>query len=276
VVTVRPWHPVKIVLRDVDVSAVAKSRHLTLRRADVCVGCDAPLHVGDHAYWDADRRVVECSGCHPDVAAPGASAQRIATQRHDRRERAVRERHPHIGGLLLAVSKTPQSEQAWASGAAGERVVGGTLGVLAARGSMLVLHDRRVPGSRANIDHIVVAPSGIWVIDAKRYQDQLVETRFRQRRSTLFVGGRASAHLAAGVIRQAGVVRDLLEGGFAVRPVLCFVDARWQLFESSFVVDGVRICPPARLGKVLLGRGPITDEGVAEVGCFLSRSLRAA
>jgi hypothetical protein len=31
----------------------------------------------------------------------------------------------------------------------------------------IVLHDLRVPGSRANIDHVVVAPSGVWVVDSE-------------------------------------------------------------------------------------------------------------
>lgn len=32
-----------------------------------------------------------------------------------------------------------------------------------------VLRDRRIPGSRANIDHLAVTPTGVHVIDAKRY-----------------------------------------------------------------------------------------------------------
>jgi hypothetical protein len=210
------------------------------------------------------------------VATPGASASRIATQRTDRREQSTRARHPHIGGLLLAFQDTPQHEKAWASGAVGERVVGNTLDALAERSPLYVLHDRRIPGSRANIDHIVVAPSGTWVIDAKRYQNKLVQTQMRQWRSTLVVGGGTKSQLTEGVKRQAGVVRDLLDDAFPVRSVLCFVDARWNLFNSSFVVDGVSVCPPSRLAKVLLRRGPITEEGVDDLGRSLSRRLRAA
>ena len=32
---------------------------------------------------------------------------------------------------------------------------------------VVLLHDRRIPRSRANIDHIAVAPSGVTVVDAK-------------------------------------------------------------------------------------------------------------
>lgn len=183
---------------------------------------------------------------------------------------------PHIGGLLLAIQDTPQHEKAWASGAVGERVVGNTLEELAARNSMYVLHDRRVPGSRANIDHIVVAHSGIWVIDAKRYQKKRVEVRVRQMRPALVVGGCGQQKLVASVTSQAAVVRDILGGAFSVRPTLCFVGAFWGLFNTLLDVDGVLVCPPDRLEKALLRPGPITDEGVNDLGRSLSRSLRAA
>lgn len=37
-----------------------------------------------------------------------------------------------------------------------------------------VLNDRRVPGTKAHIDHVVVTAGGIWVIDAKNYRGQVV------------------------------------------------------------------------------------------------------
>jgi hypothetical protein len=52
-------------------------------------------------------------------------------------------------------------------GARGEEKLAGA--ILAMPG-VNVLHDRRVPGSSANIDHIVIAPAGIFVVDAKLYQ----------------------------------------------------------------------------------------------------------
>jgi hypothetical protein len=37
----------------------------------------------------------------------------------------------------------------------------------------VVLHDLAVPGSRANIDHLVVGPGGVFVIDSKHYRGRL-------------------------------------------------------------------------------------------------------
>lgn len=35
------------------------------------------------------------------------------------------------------------------------------------------LHDRAIPGSRANIDHIVIGPTGVFVIDSKNYSGRI-------------------------------------------------------------------------------------------------------
>jgi Nuclease-related domain len=42
----------------------------------------------------------------------------------------------------------------------------------------VVLHDLAVPGSRANIDHLVIKPGGVFVIDSKQYRERLQLDRF--------------------------------------------------------------------------------------------------
>src|SRR5205085_1810838 len=100
------------------------------------------------------------------------AAQRRRSTSGARRDanRGVRDAHPRIGSFILAVTSEPQSTRAWASGAAGERRVAERLAVLAGE-DVLLLHDRRIPGTRANIDHLAVGPAGVYVIDAKRYRD---------------------------------------------------------------------------------------------------------
>jgi Nuclease-related domain len=36
-----------------------------------------------------------------------------------------------------------------------------------------VLHDLAIPGSQANIDHLVIGPGGVAVIDSKQYRGRL-------------------------------------------------------------------------------------------------------
>jgi Nuclease-related domain len=61
---------------------------------------------------------------------------------------------------------------AWRRGAAGERRTARLLGPLERQG-WVVLHDLAVRGSRANIDHLVIGPGGIFVIDSKQYRGRL-------------------------------------------------------------------------------------------------------
>jgi hypothetical protein len=61
---------------------------------------------------------------------------------------------------------------AWQRGAAGERHVARLLDPLVAHG-WAVHHDLRVPGSNANVDHLLVGPPGVFVVDAKHYSGHL-------------------------------------------------------------------------------------------------------
>ena len=94
-------------------------------------------------------------------------SQREYERRKNKRETRIREAHPRMGGLILALSDDPQSTKAWATGAQGEERLGRQLDGHVGDG-VHVLHDRRIPPTKANIDHIVVCPSGVFVIDAKK------------------------------------------------------------------------------------------------------------
>jgi hypothetical protein len=61
---------------------------------------------------------------------------------------------------------------AWRRGAEGEQRTARLLEPLERHG-WAVLHDLAVPGSRANIDHLVIGPGGVFVIDSKHYRGRL-------------------------------------------------------------------------------------------------------
>jgi hypothetical protein len=48
--------------------------------------------------------------------------------------------------------------------------------------TLAVLHDRLIPGSNANIDHLAIGRAGVFVIDSKRYTGQV------ERRGFSFLG----------------------------------------------------------------------------------------
>jgi Nuclease-related domain len=62
--------------------------------------------------------------------------------------------------------------RAWRRGAVGERRTARLLGPLERHG-WAILHDLAVPASRANIDHLMIGPGGVFVIDSKQYRGRL-------------------------------------------------------------------------------------------------------
>lgn len=162
----------------VDDTESATEKRMRLRYADTCRVCGIELPAKVEAIYERSSKTVRClaheapepqAPATPDAGTPGSSARREFDRRKAARERRSRAKHPKLGGLILALSDEPQSTVAWNTGARGEKRLGDRLNA-AASGACRVLHDRRVPGSRANIDHIAVAPLGIYVIDAKRYK----------------------------------------------------------------------------------------------------------
>jgi hypothetical protein len=76
-----------------------------------------------------------------------------------------------VAGWGLRFRPSPDAA-AWRSGAAGERRTARLLDPLERHG-WAVLHDLAVPGSRANIDHLVIGPGGVFVMDSKQYSGRL-------------------------------------------------------------------------------------------------------
>lgn len=127
----------------------------------------------------------------------------------------------------------------WARGAAGERATAEILGRLPAR-RWVVLHDLALPGRRANVDHLVIGPTGVWVVDTKAYR-----ARMESRWGRVLVGG---VPLSTAAVRwEARVVSDVL--GVEATPVIA-VHAR-GLPRRGRRYEGVRVLPAARLPRRL-------------------------
>jgi hypothetical protein len=132
-----------------------------------------------------------------------------------------------------------------------------------------VLHDRAVPGSRANLDHVVIGPTGVWVVDSKAYRAPL-----RIRRGRVWAGSRPVPTEA--VAWEAERVGELL--GVDVTPIVAAHGdglrrrGRWS--------DGVRVVPasgllrrlrrPRRLGR---GRRVLGRDDAAELARRAARVL---
>ncbi len=118
--------------------------------------------------------------------------------------------------------------------------------------SSWALHDRAIPGSRANIDHVLVAPSGVFVIDAKLYAGKLTKNR-----GQLYVGGRAKENLITGLHKQIDLVQAQLREEITVSGVLCFVRGTFETYPP-FTVGGVTVHSVGSLRRKLKKDGPLS------------------
>ena len=196
----------------------------------------------------------------------------------------LRERRPVLGRVVAAMTPKPtfgpesQSTKAWSTGAEGERRVAE---VLASVSGIEIIHDRLAPGrGSANIDHIVVAPSGVFVIDAKQYSGCL-EVRdkgsmFRPD-ERLYVNGRDSTALLDGVRRQVADVRTVLGDEWdhiPVHPALCFIGCEWTRLKEKNL-GGVVVVWPKALPKLVSADGPHRAQADA-ITTLLRRVLKPA
>ena len=147
-----------------------------------------------------------------------------------------------IGGLAAVVAgwglrfRPSPDAVAWRRGAAGERRTARLLDPLERRG-WAVLHDLAVPRSRANLDHLVIGPGGVFVIDSKQYRGRL----------------------------QLDAVGKLWHGRYPLAPALRAVS--WEADQAAQVLPdpGVAVVPIVAVHGAQVPWGKVVSEGVPVV-----------
>jgi hypothetical protein len=204
----------------------------------------------------------------------GASARQEHARRRAARERALHERHPRIGGLLFALGRTPAHEQAWERGAEGEERAAARLERLLAGTGVVLMHDRRMPGARANIDHLAVGPGGLTVIDTKRLTGR-VEVRGRGEHAELRVGGRRRSKLLDGAQRQLAAVMAAAPG-VDVRAALCFVETSGLPVLRRLEPRGILVDGPRAVARLARRPGPLGERDIGDLVALLDRRFPSA
>jgi hypothetical protein len=216
-----------------------------------------------------------------DRGTPGRSAEAEYRRRVARDEARRQKQFGRLAWLATLLTTERQSTRAWSAGADGERRVAAALEQALGQNG-IVLHDRRTPWSRGNIDHIAVAPSGVWVVDAKEYRG-----RVRRRDTRLYVGRRDRSSDLAGVRRQRDAVRRMLQRNFGdesdrrerhdrappLHAAICLVGAEWDWWARPFRLDGVWVAWPGRLGRMLLRPTVLRAEQIGSVASALAREF---
>ncbi|WP_219466862.1 nuclease-related domain-containing protein [Nonomuraea rhizosphaerae] len=169
--------------------------------------------------------------------------------------------------------RTHSSTTAWRKGARGERATARLLRPLERRG-YVVLHDRALPRSKANVDHLVIGPPGVFVVDSKAWHRH---TRISSGKGRLWIGGRPADSTVRAVTYETRKVADAL-GTAMGRPVqVTAVVAvhgaklpRW----GALLVSGVTLLRARRVRGWIVQHGTRLDEPqVAAIGAAAERAF---
>jgi hypothetical protein len=196
-----------------------------------------------------------------------------------KRDAAARQKWGNrLGGVVLALTDAPASTRAWSIGSAGEAKLAAALSDV---DGLVALHDRRVPGTRGNIDHIIIAPAGVFVVDAKAHKGTV---RIRDRGGLfrtdlrLYLGSRDCSALADGLTWQVEAVQRALEASKfdpmpTIMPVLCFVEAEWPLFRAPESFRGVQLESPRSFRELVTGAFTLEPAMVERIARSIASAL---
>jgi hypothetical protein len=145
---------------------------------------------------------------------------------------------PHRSGNSAA-------SRSWSKRAEGDRRATARLKLIEGEG-VIVLNDRRIPGSKSSIKLIAVSPAGVFVIDTNDYRG-LVHTRRQGPIQNLgpvelHVGRRNCTPSVDNLAQQVEVVREAISSTpwgkeVPIQALLCLTKAEWGLASPIEISD---------------------------------------
>ncbi|MEU9837324.1 nuclease-related domain-containing protein [Streptosporangium sp. NPDC048047] len=170
-----------------------------------------------------------------------------------------------VAGLLVALAdavyrwRTHEAVRTWRRGALGERRTARALRRLE-RAGHLVLHDRALPRGKANVDHLVVGPCGVFVVDSKNWnRDRRVTRRGRY----VHVGTTWGDNVTKSVVYEArsvaAALRAALGAPVEVVPLLAVHGPHVPLRGMAVGPDRVRMLRASMVAGWILRQGTRLD-----------------
>ncbi|GAA2615608.1 hypothetical protein GCM10010304_81170 [Streptomyces roseoviolaceus] len=172
-----------------------------------------------------------------------------------------------LGVVMCEVWRTyRRTDSSWAKGAAGEQATARLLARLRRRG-FAVLHDRAIPGSRANLDHLVIGPTGVTYIDTKAWRSKRSTVSFEG--GTLRYGSYAQTRALDTVAWEAQEAAEAL--GCEVRPVIAVHGARIPGPQGRLETRGVTVVEARRLPALVRSFGAQAGWNAARITAVKQR-----
>lgn len=245
-----------------------------LRYGGTCQACGGVITPHEVGWHEPDLKVIRCNACGPeDLEKTGTNnSEPLDTQT----------RSDPVGGSSALRDGRARRDPLLKRGAVGEYLADKYFQENLPRQTP-ILNDRRVPGTDSNIDHIVIVPSGVWIIDSKRWNGR-IEYKTRGAFSLdyrLLVGGEDRTAKVERfyelVIPVAQVIGDK---SITVKAAFCFINGNWSISDTIMLNLGkpdrlleVWLGTRATLTKLMKKPGPLTPETITNLGDLLNREF---
>ncbi len=165
--------------------------------------------------------------------------------------------HEAAAKLPVSGAGGSQPSRKWVKRAEGDRRAIARLQIIESQG-LIVLNDRRIPGSKSSIRLIAISPAGVFVIGAKSYKG-LVHTKRpgpiqKLGPVELHVGRRNCTQAVVDLSHQVEIVRTAVSSApwgseVPVHALLCLTRAEWG-FASPIEISDVWVGWP----RLMVGR----------------------
>ncbi|WP_460464960.1 nuclease-related domain-containing protein [Arthrobacter pigmenti] len=153
----------------------------------------------------------------------------------DRASEQSRRAAERVERLRKELAQAERTQQAWSRGAEGEAQVALRLKALESFG-WVALHDTHWPGRpKANIDHVLIGPGGVVVIDSKNWSGEV-----QVRDGVLRQNGYRRERETGGVLGQCAALAAIVDPQFrqCVRGALCLLQQPHMRTSTS---DGMAV-----------------------------------
>ena len=219
-----------------------------LRRAGECATCACSLRASTHAWRESKLKTVTCVACH-QLQAQGLAGR------------------PRSTPLVTTSTSATQT-------LAPTRLANHLQRELSE--SSVLISNRKSKGTRSRLDHLVITPGGVWIIETKNYKghvEQRDEGRQYKSDIRLYVGGRdrSKALLGTGWQHKA-VTQALLSLGRPEVPVhqaLCLDNADWPVIRKPFKIDGIWVLWAPELVEIVNDAPLFGEDDVANLAVRL-------
>jgi hypothetical protein len=239
-----------------------------------CQECEVEIVKWESGWHNPDIQKVRCILC----GEPVESEEPLATES----ELDLKISDP-VGGSSSLREARIRNDSTWLKGATGEYLMGVSLEHRLNK-SAKVLTDRRLPGTDANIDHIVIASSGVWIIDSKKWKGK-IEYKANSMMSInnrLYVDGEDRTSKVESIYGSVIPVAQLIgDRSIPIHPALVFIEADWStaslprcIAGRPYVHDDVYIAPPKLLIKLINRTGPLNAESISRIAAKLDAALK--